>query len=54
MERNSRLFEESFCTTDRLILNVKEQAWRWVINELVVKQVKLEDIVFNWDKVMNI
>lgn len=32
-ERNARVFEETYCSTDKLIHKIKEQAWGWSLIE---------------------
>lgn len=50
LERNARVFDESPCTLDKLILKVKEHVWS--LGEPAVRHVLFEDIAFNWDSVM--
>lgn len=51
-QRNSRLFDDQYCPVEKLVLKVKEQSWQWALLENVVKNVRLENIIFDWDRVV--
>lgn len=50
-ERNRRVFENQALPDWKIILQVKELSWSWVMSEPELKGTRGEDVIFNWHSI---
>lgn len=51
-ERNCRVFDEVLEPVEKLIQQVKSYLWSWVRGEPIMKDTRLEDVIFEWETVI--
>lgn len=48
-ERNARCFDEKGVSVEKLIIGVKELAWRWGLGGPLQNNLRLEQVIFDWE-----